>query len=81
MRMTRTVSSLKPSAKCTANANSSAAENYYAHEYPDEELEWSDEFDHNAYHYAAQNFSENEEWDDRDFADEAWDAGDTVKNF
>lgn len=57
------------------------AENYYAHEYPDEELEWSDEFDHNAYHYAAQNFSENEEWDDRDFADEAWDAGDTVKNF
>ncbi|KAK0673933.1 hypothetical protein QBC41DRAFT_352434 [Cercophora samala] len=57
------------------------AENYYAHEYPDEELEWDDEFDHNAYQYAAQNFSENEEWDERDFADEAWDASDTVKNF
>ncbi|KAK4198165.1 hypothetical protein QBC40DRAFT_95537 [Triangularia verruculosa] len=57
------------------------AENYYAHEYPDEDLEWDDEFDHNAYQYAAQNFSENEEWDERDFADEAWDASDTVKNF
>ncbi|KAK0748588.1 hypothetical protein B0T21DRAFT_356855 [Apiosordaria backusii] len=56
------------------------AENYYAHEYPDEDLDWEDEFDHNAYQYAAQNFSDNEEWDERDFADEAWDASDTVKD-
>ncbi|KAK4456631.1 hypothetical protein QBC42DRAFT_280875 [Cladorrhinum samala] len=48
------------------------AENYYTHDYPDEDLDWDDEFDRNACRFATQNDSDNEEWDERDFSDEVW---------
>ncbi|KAL2271672.1 hypothetical protein VTJ83DRAFT_1043 [Remersonia thermophila] len=46
------------------------AENYYAADYPDEDLDWDDEFDRNPYHYTNQNDSDMEEFDERDFIDE-----------
>lgn len=49
------------------------AENYYAADYPDEDLEWDDEFDRNAYHYTNQNDSDMEEFDEREFIDEVLD--------
>ena len=52
------------------------AENYYAADYPDEDLDWDDEFDRNAYHYTNQNASDMEEFDERDFADDVWEKFD-----
>ncbi|KAL1844058.1 hypothetical protein VTJ49DRAFT_5809 [Mycothermus thermophilus] len=46
------------------------AENYYAADYPDEDLDWDDEFNRNPYHYTNQNDSDMEEFDERDFIDE-----------
>ncbi|KAL2015590.1 hypothetical protein VTK56DRAFT_5202 [Thermocarpiscus australiensis] len=54
------------------------AENHYTTEYPDEDLEWDDEFDRNAYHYLNQNASDLEEYDERDFVDEIWEKSDEV---
>ena len=47
-------------------------------DYPDEDLEWDDEFDRNAYHYMNQNASDLEEFDERDFIDEVWEKSDNV---
>ncbi len=52
------------------------AENYYAADYPDEDLDWDDEFDRNPYHYVNQNASDMEEFDERDFADDIWEKCD-----
>ncbi len=52
------------------------AENYYAADYPDEDLDWDDEFDRNAYQYMNQNASDMEEFDERDFADDVWEKCD-----
>ncbi|KAK3906330.1 hypothetical protein C8A05DRAFT_40827 [Staphylotrichum tortipilum] len=49
------------------------AEDYYAADYPDEDLQWDDEFDRNAYHYLNKNAADDEEFDERDFVDEVWD--------
>jgi hypothetical protein len=38
------------------------AENYYTNDYPDEDLDWDDELNHNAYHYL-----DPEEFDERDY--------------
>lgn len=56
-------------------------ENYYAADYPDEDLEWDDELDRNPYEYVTGNASDREEFDaeldgndddiDRDFGVEA----------
>jgi hypothetical protein len=46
---------------------SHVAEDYYAADYPDEDLDWDDEFNRNPYHYLNQNASDNEEFDERDF--------------
>ncbi|KAK4166668.1 hypothetical protein QBC43DRAFT_313101 [Cladorrhinum sp. PSN259] len=58
------------------------AENYYTHDYPDEDLDWDDEFDRNACRYT--NLSDNEEWDEREgegLGDEAWERGDAANPF
>ncbi len=52
------------------------AENYYAADYPDEDLDWDDEFDRNPYHYVNQNASDMEEFDERDFTDDVWEKCD-----
>jgi hypothetical protein len=52
------------------------AENYYAADYPDEDLDWDDEFDRNPYHFQTQNASDMEEFDERDFVDEVWEKFD-----
>ncbi|KAL2128009.1 hypothetical protein VTI74DRAFT_9855 [Chaetomium olivicolor] len=54
------------------------AENYYAADYPDEDLDWDDEFDRNPYHYMNQNASDMEEFDERDFVDEVWEKSDRI---
>ncbi|KAL2181704.1 uncharacterized protein P884DRAFT_253760 [Thermothelomyces heterothallicus CBS 202.75] len=46
------------------------AENYYTADYPEEELDWDDEFDRNPYTYTTQNDSDREEYDLRYFDDE-----------
>lgn len=61
---------------CCEQLTSPLAENYYAADYPDEDLEWDDEFDRNAYHYVNQNASDMEEFDERDFVDEVWEKSD-----
>ncbi|KAK4231486.1 hypothetical protein QBC38DRAFT_224036 [Podospora fimiseda] len=57
------------------------AENYYTHDYPDEDLDWDDEFGRNACRYT--NLSDQEEWDERenDLGDEAWERGDAANPF
>jgi hypothetical protein len=60
------------------DTNAILAENYYTTEYPDEDLEWDDELDHNAYHYVNQNASDLEEFDERDFIDDVWEKSDAV---
>jgi len=52
------------------------AEAHPSTDYPDEDLEWDDEFDRNAYHYLTQNAADDEEFDERDFIDEVWDQCD-----
>jgi hypothetical protein len=59
-----------PSAALTSIlADSRVAENYFAADYPDEDLEWDDEYDRGAYQYRNQNASDMEEFDERDFDD------------
>ncbi|KAK3996021.1 hypothetical protein QBC44DRAFT_318985 [Cladorrhinum sp. PSN332] len=55
-------------------------ENYYTHDYPDEDLDWDDEFDRNACKYAN---SEQEDLDEQydDLGDEAWERGDSADPF
>jgi hypothetical protein len=50
---------------------SHVAEDYYAADYPDEDLDWDDEFNRNPYRYLNQNASDMEEFDERDYDDEA----------
>ncbi|KAK4247761.1 hypothetical protein C7999DRAFT_31838 [Corynascus novoguineensis] len=57
------------------------AENYYTADYPEEELDWDDEFGRNPYTYTTQNDSDREEYDVRDFDDENWDDDDQVGSF
>ena len=52
------------------------AEDYYAADYPDEDLDWDDELGRNAYHYMNQNASDMEEFDERDFVDDLWEKFD-----
>ncbi|KAK0623513.1 hypothetical protein B0T14DRAFT_536385 [Immersiella caudata] len=52
------------------------AENYYTADYPDEELDWDDQFDRNPYRFATSNGSgvdEDEDDDVNDLDDEPWD--------
>lgn len=42
------------------------AENYYTHDYPEDEVASDDEFDRDAYHYQTGNASDLEEFDDSD---------------
>lgn len=57
-------------------ANTPLAEKYYAADYPDEDLEWEDEFDRNPYHYVNQNASDLEEFDEREFINDVWEKSD-----
>lgn len=45
-------------------------ENYYAADYPDEDLEWDDELDRNPYEYRTGNASDREEFDAEEFVDD-----------
>lgn len=57
-------------------ANERLAENYYAADYPDEDLDWDDEFGQNPYQFTNQNDSDKEEYDELDYDDEnVWNAG------
>lgn len=69
MRTTRTVGGLLPLYWCFQTADRCIAENYFAADYPDEDLEWDDEYDRGAYQYRNQNASDMEEFDERDFDD------------
>ncbi|KAK4147020.1 uncharacterized protein C8A04DRAFT_34568 [Dichotomopilus funicola] len=46
------------------------AENYYAADYPDEDLDWDDEFGQNPYQFTNQNDSDKEEYDELDYDDD-----------
>ncbi|KAK4456251.1 hypothetical protein QBC34DRAFT_13661 [Podospora aff. communis PSN243] len=48
------------------NTNWWAAENYYTADYPDEDLDWDDQFDRNPYRFATGNGSDVDEHDDDD---------------
>ncbi|KAK4123743.1 hypothetical protein N657DRAFT_423085 [Parathielavia appendiculata] len=48
----------------------SNAEDHYTADYPDEDLDWDDEFGRYPYHYLNQNASDMEEWDERDYMDD-----------
>ncbi len=63
---------------------SKTAENYYTADYPDEDLDWDDQFDRNPYRYAHENGSDkggddDDELDDDD--DDAWDKIGDAKEF
>ncbi|KAH6636594.1 hypothetical protein F5144DRAFT_568009 [Chaetomium tenue] len=45
------------------------AENYYAADYPEEDLDWDDEFNRNPYSYTNLNDSDKEEFDELDYDD------------
>ncbi|KAK3375014.1 hypothetical protein B0H63DRAFT_481580 [Podospora didyma] len=45
------------------------AENYYTADYPDEDLDWDDEFDRNPYHFVNHSASDTEEYDVTAFVD------------
>jgi len=55
------------------------AENHYTADYPEDDLDWDDQFDRNPYRYATGNGSEGEAEEvhkrdgDSDDDDEAWD--------
>ncbi|KAK3296010.1 uncharacterized protein B0H64DRAFT_397106 [Chaetomium fimeti] len=54
------------------------AENYYAADYPEEDLDWDDEFGRNPYSYTNTNDSDREEFDERDYDDDGFENGDQV---
>lgn len=57
-------------------ADTLAAENYYTADYPDEDLDWDDQFDRNNYRYAKEWGAEDVE----DLDDDQWDRiSDDVK--
>jgi hypothetical protein len=55
------------------------AENYYAADYPEDEVDDDDEYDRNAYRYRNQNASDNEEYDVRHDAAEEKHLGEFVR--
>ncbi|KAK0630600.1 hypothetical protein B0T17DRAFT_491499 [Bombardia bombarda] len=48
------------------------AENYYTADYPEEEVDWDDEFDRNPYLFQTKNASDEEEYDESGFLDDVW---------
>ncbi|KAH6654122.1 hypothetical protein BKA67DRAFT_658445 [Truncatella angustata] len=56
------------------------AENYYAADYPDDEVASDDEFGHNAYAYRNGNASDMEEYDVNDYQDDNPDDGSNTKD-
>ncbi|KAK3692937.1 hypothetical protein B0T22DRAFT_448613 [Podospora appendiculata] len=49
------------------------AENYYTADYPDEDLDWDDEFDREPYKFVNGNASDEEEYDENEFINGVWD--------
>jgi len=52
------------------------AENYYAADYPEEDLDWDDEFNRNPYSYTNLNDSDREEYDELDYEDDGFEKAD-----
>lgn len=50
--------------------NQCVAENYYTADYPDEDLDWDDQFDRNPYRFATGNGSDEDEDEDDDGNDD-----------
>ena len=53
-----------------------AAENYYAADYPEEDLDWDDELNRNPYSYTNLNDSDKEEFDELDYDDDGFENND-----
>ncbi|KAK3333105.1 hypothetical protein B0T19DRAFT_417170 [Cercophora scortea] len=56
------------------------AENYYTADYPDEDLDWDDEFDREPYKFVNGNASDAEEYDENEFIDGVWDKSELASN-
>jgi hypothetical protein len=76
MKMMKTVSGQPFSAAISRLLTGYPAENYYAADYPEEDLDWDDEFNRNPYSYTNLNDSDREEFDELDYEDNGFEKAD-----